>query len=181
MLHRLVGLIHKLTDCAAVLAGLVVVALMVSMVYEVVLRYFFNAPTMWAFEMSYMFMGTSFALAIAYALKQRTHVRMDLLYDQLAPRSRAIIDLVGFGLLVLPLTLWLTWRLGWYAQHAYVTLEVSGKSAWNPQVWHFRAALCVGFLVFSLQLIAEVIEAARVLFGGRPEAPEGSDTAGSAR
>lgn len=167
MLGRLIGVIHALTNLAAVAAGLIILGLVGAMVYEVVMRYFLNAPTMWAFELSYMFMGASFTLAIAYALKERAHVRMDLIYDHMPARAQAVIDLAGFGLLILPLSLWLTWRLGWYAHDAFVTGEVSGKSAWNPQVWQFRTALAVGFLVFSLQLVAEIVLATRTLVAGR--------------
>jgi TRAP-type mannitol/chloroaromatic compound transport system permease small subunit len=169
MARHLINLIRSITNLCAVIAGLIILGLMGAMVYEVVMRYFFNAPTVWAFELSYMFMGASFALAIAYALKERAHVRMDLIYDQISPRGRAMIDFVGFGLLILPGSLWLTWRIGWYAYDAWVANEVSGKSAWNPQVWQFRTALAVGFLVLSLQLVAETILAVRLLVTGRAD------------
>ena len=74
MAMRIVGLIHKLTDCAAVAAGLVVLALMLSMVFEVVMRYFFNAPTLWAFEVVMVVCGSAWALSGSYITMRRSHI-----------------------------------------------------------------------------------------------------------
>ena len=46
--------------------------------YEVVMRYVFNAPTKWAFDISYMLGGTYFWLGEGYTLLKKKHVRIDI-------------------------------------------------------------------------------------------------------
>lgn len=69
--------------------------------YEVALRYLFNAPTIWAHELSLHVFASYSVLGGAYVLLNNGHVRMELLYMHLPPRRRAVLDLVGFPLLLL--------------------------------------------------------------------------------
>ena len=81
--------------------GLVVLVLIVS--YEVMARYVFGAPTRWSYETDMMLSGTVYALAWAYALRHKAHVRIDLFYSRLSPRGKAIIDVIGALIAFFPL------------------------------------------------------------------------------
>lgn len=168
---RVLSLIERVTDVAAFAGMAVLLPLVGTMVYEVFSRYVFSAPTMWAFEVSYMMMGAIFMFGMAYALKQRQHVSVDLIYLNLGPRTRAAIDIVGYAFL-LPMVAWLTSSLTGYAIEAYRTGEVSGQSAWNPQIWPFRTIMAIGFAVFTLQILVETVRAAAVLAGADPSPSE---------
>lgn len=164
----LLGWIDRANAAAAAVSRLLVLLLMTAMVYEVVARYAFDAPTAWAFEVSYMFMGAAFLLAVGHALREGAHVRMDLLYAAFPPRVQGALDALLFGTTILPLSAWLTWRLGHYAFEAWVSGEVSGKSAWNPRVWPFRAALALGMGLFALQVFAETVRSLGRALGREP-------------
>jgi TRAP-type mannitol/chloroaromatic compound transport system permease small subunit len=68
------------------------------------------------------------------------------------------VDLVGFTLILLPASAWITYGLWQYFFEAYRTGERSGSSAWNPVLWPFRFILFIGFLAFTLQVFAEIIK-----------------------
>ena len=51
-----------------------------AMVFEVIARYAFIAPTMWAYDISRMFAGALFMLGSGYALSKGVHIRADFLY-----------------------------------------------------------------------------------------------------
>ncbi|KKK75913.1 hypothetical protein LCGC14_2868950, partial [marine sediment metagenome] len=65
---------------------LLIVLLVAVMFYEVVMRYVFEAPTLWANEMSLWIAGFIFLLSGIYAMQQRSHIRIFLLYDMF-PRT----------------------------------------------------------------------------------------------
>jgi TRAP-type mannitol/chloroaromatic compound transport system permease small subunit len=109
-----------------------------------------------------MMMAAIFMMGIAHALRQRDHVSVDLIYGMLPPRAQAAISIVGYVLL-LPCVGWLTYALFHFALQAFRTGELTGQSAWNPVVWPYRAVLVLGFAVFTLQVVAELIKSARVL------------------
>src|SRR5262245_66689567 len=85
----------------AVAAALIIV-LVVLMLYDVVLRYMFNAPTTWGNDLNAFLMGGSFVLSIAYAMSTDAHVRVDLLYNERTRPRLAYVDLIGLTLIVLP-------------------------------------------------------------------------------
>ena len=139
--------------------------LIVAMVFEVISRYFLNAPTKWAFEVAYMLMGTSFMFGIAYCLQMRRHVRVDFFYDNISIKSRAVVDLFGFCIL-LPMIIWLSAGLWDYFHQAYKVNELSGESAWNPIIWPFKFAFVMGFILLLMQTVVEVTKNILVLSTG---------------
>jgi TRAP-type mannitol/chloroaromatic compound transport system permease small subunit len=165
VLERLIRGIDAISTWTGYIGAWVMAPLILSMVYEVLARHLFNAPTFWAYEMGYMLAGTCYLFGMAYCLKVRGHIRVDFLYDRIGPRGRASVDVFGYLFLMLPGALWVTWGLVEYAQEAYVSKEVSGESAWNPVIWPFRVVWAVGYATLCLQAIAETLRAARILLG----------------
>ena len=70
------------------------------MMYEVILRYVFERPTLWANEMSLWLAGFVFILAGFYAMQQRSHIRIYLLYDMFPRAVQRICDTVSTVLIV---------------------------------------------------------------------------------
>jgi TRAP-type mannitol/chloroaromatic compound transport system permease small subunit len=170
-MRGLVRAIDGLSRFFGATAAVLVISLVVLMLYDVVLRYAFNQPTTWGNDMNTWLMGASFILSIAYAMSTDSHVRVDLLYnDRTRPRMR-VFDLIGLSLIILPTVAWVTWGLWGHFQDAYRTGERSGSGGWNPIVWPFKLILLVGFAIFTLQIVAEIIKRAASL-AGRPIATQ---------
>src|SRR6476469_4951403 len=72
-------------DSISIVSGKAVAWLIIpmvgSLVYEVVARYLFNAPTEWAYDMTFMLYGTFFMLGAAYTLQKKGHIRTDSFYS----------------------------------------------------------------------------------------------------
>jgi len=153
----IVRLIGVLSLWSGRIGALIVLPLVFAMVFEVISRYAFAAPTIWAFELSYMMMGTIFLLGLSYALLIGQHVNVDFIHQRLPRRAIAVIDAIGYAIL----TCMLFWMLSVLAQNAvdtYHTGEGSGLSAWNPKIWPYRTIYVVGFALFALQSLAKTIE-----------------------
>ena len=155
---RLTRFADLLSEIASHAGAIIVIPLIAALVYEVFARYAFDAPTLWAYEISYMLTGSIFMLGMGYALKHKQHVNVDFIHGILSTRSQAILDLVGY-LLLIPALFWLSIELAQYAYQAFENGEVSGKSAWNPIVWPFRLIWVIGFSVLALQMLAEAARA----------------------
>lgn len=82
--------------------GWSILALTLVICFEVVSRYFFGAPTSWAFDASYMLYGALFMMAGAYTLSRNAHVRGDFLYRTWSERRQAWMDLVLYLLFFFP-------------------------------------------------------------------------------
>ena len=164
MLNRITYLIDRLSGATGFTGGCLVLPLAIVMFYEVVLRFFFDLPTFWAFELSYMMTGAHFALGIAYVMREGRHIRIDFLYTRFSVRIKAVINILINTIFLFPLIAWMTSLLVEKAILAFIIGEVSGESEWNPMIWPVYSAVAFGFLVFSAQIFAEIIKSGRILF-----------------
>ena len=80
---------------------MLIICLTSVMIYEVLLRYVFEAPTLWANELSLWLAGFVFLCAGLYAMQQRSHIRIFLLYDMLPRSLQRVCDVISTSLIVL--------------------------------------------------------------------------------
>ena len=164
-------------DKAAIWSGRLtcwlLVPLVLGLTYEVVARYLFNAPTMWAYDLTFMLYGTFFMLGAAFALQRKGHVRTDMYYDRWSPSRQATIDLVCYAVVFLPFVFFLTWT-GWgYFWKAFVTNETFVSSAWQPITWPFKLSMPLAGALLIIQGVAEVLRCLHTLRAGQwPERRE---------
>jgi TRAP-type mannitol/chloroaromatic compound transport system permease small subunit len=112
-----------------------------------------------------MLTGSHFLLAMAFALREGQHIRIDIFSGHFSQRTRALIDLAGYTVL-LPLTVWLTLALARHFWTGYANSERSGQSALNMPVWPFRVVFVVAFVLLALQVGAEMAKIVRTLRAG---------------
>jgi len=156
--------IERATSSVGIFASFAIVPLVLATCYEVISRYVLDSPTIWAYEVGYILTGSHFLLGMAYTLKKGEHIRIDIFSAAFSQRTRAIIDLVSYSV-ILPLMLWLTYALFGHLATGYLRNEHSGQSAMNFPVWPFRIVFLVAFTLFALQILAEVLKTLRRLDG----------------
>jgi TRAP-type mannitol/chloroaromatic compound transport system permease small subunit len=125
--------------------------------YEVVARYVFGQPTLWAHGYTQRIFGSYFVLVGAYTLIRKNHVRVDLLLNTGPPRWQAFLDLLNFSFLVL----WgsvLTYEAFWFFEDSWRFNEVDDSALRHP-MWPAKFAMFVGVALITLQGIAEAVRA----------------------
>lgn len=141
-------------------AWLVFVAMLVS-VYEVIMRYGFNAPTEWAHETTTFLVATIFALGGPYALATNRHIQIRILLDRLSPQKRSWLDLLNLvlGILFCLAIGYAAWILAFNATHApdgSWRLETSGSS-WNPPLPAFiKIIILISIALMALQQVVRI-------------------------
>lgn len=125
--------------------------------YEVFSRYVLGAPHAWVFDASNMMYGGLFMMAGAYTLAKQGHVRGDILYGFLKPRSQASIDLILYVVFFIPGILALIWA-GWeFFGDSLAQNEHSSLAADGPPVYPFKLIIPIAGAFLMLQGIAEII------------------------
>jgi TRAP-type mannitol/chloroaromatic compound transport system permease small subunit len=140
--------------------------LVLFMGYDVIARYLFQAPTRWAYEMTWMQYGALFLLGGAYGLKHKLHVRVDIIYVRWPKRTRAIFDFLTYILIFFPVFYILITHSLIYAYYSWEVWEVSYVSYWQPPVYPIKTVMCIGLTLFALQGIAEFLRLATFVFKG---------------
>jgi TRAP-type mannitol/chloroaromatic compound transport system permease small subunit len=136
--------------------------------YQVVARYVFRAPPEWGYDMIVYPMGMLYVLAGGYAFRQGAFVLLDTFVGRMAPRRRALLDLVTSPLAAL-FCIALLWGAWDWAESSWRMGEVTSATTRIP-VWPFKWALVLGAAVLLLQVAAKAVRDLRVATG-RAEPP----------
>ena len=129
----------------------------------VVARYLFGLGSIWLSETVIYAHAAVFMLAAAWTLGAEGHVRVDIFYADASTRTKALIDLAGAILLLLPFMLVLLWLSVPYAARSWAILERSQEASGLPLVFVLRTLIPAFAVLMALQGMAQAIRAATVL------------------
>jgi len=135
--------------------------------YEVFVRYVLNAPTTWAFDVSYITYGALFLMAGPYALSRNGHVRGDVLYRFWRPRVQAATDLTLYFIFFLPAVLAFMYSGFGYAAMSVRFKEVSIFSPAGVPVFPLKALIPIAGVLLLVQGIAEMIRCVLCIRSGK--------------
>ncbi len=149
------------------LVSWLLVPLCLAMVYEVIARKYFVAPTMWAYDMSRFMYGALFTLGAAYALSVGVHIRADFLYRNWSPRAQGIVDATLYILFYFPGLVVFMWMSVDYAWTAIERGERGMDTAWMPYMGPIKTALPIGILFLLIQGVSELLKSLYAARKGR--------------
>jgi TRAP-type mannitol/chloroaromatic compound transport system permease small subunit len=129
----------------------------------VVMRYGFGIGSIWLTESIIYAHAALFMLAAAWTLREGGHVRVDVLYAEAPPRRKALVDLCGALLLLLPFMLVLAWFSWPYVARSWAILETSRETSGLPAVFLLKTLIPLFALLMALQGVSQAIRAAHVL------------------
>jgi TRAP-type mannitol/chloroaromatic compound transport system permease small subunit len=156
-------LLHLIRSCDAIslwsgrVTGWLIFPMVLSLVYEVVARYLFNAPTTWAYDMTYMLYGAFFMLGAAYTLLRQRHIRTDVLYGKWSVRWQGLVDAVCYLIFFFPPLIALLWVS---ADFFWISLQRGERvvsSPWMPVVYPLKLVIPVTCLLLTVQGIGEFL------------------------
>jgi len=133
--------------------------------WEVFSRYALNRPHAWVLDAQIMLYGTMFMMAGAYTLSKNGHVRGDVLYGFLQPRTQAVIDLVLYGLFFLPGIVALTWA-GWIYAGESLAIHEQTFSAEPLPLYPFKYVIPFAGLALLLQGLVEIVRCVQCIRSG---------------
>ncbi|MEW6266359.1 MAG: TRAP transporter small permease [Thermodesulfobacteriota bacterium] len=158
---NLAGLLDKLTQLSLYGSGLALLLLLAAYVHEVIVRYCFNAPTSWTYDLSTWFLGVSIMLALPEITRRHGHIAITFFLDKLPAGSRKsvsrIIFLTAFVFCLLTALICLQETARQFAQNI--------ETFWKNPVpkWWVSSVIPLGFTLCGLQFLR---------FGLNPKTPE---------
>ena len=155
---RIVRAIDRFTDFTGTLVAWLNVPLVLVVGYEVVMRYVFNSPTAWVFDMTYMLYATIFMLGAAYALHKGAHIRTDFYFEKWSVRTQGTIDAVAYIVFFFPALIALLVISADQAWYAFDMGETSEQTPWRPILWPFKSVVPLTMLLLLIQGVSETIK-----------------------
>jgi TRAP-type mannitol/chloroaromatic compound transport system permease small subunit len=155
---RIVRTIDRFTDFTGSLLAWLTLPLVLVVVYEVLMRYVFDAPTAWVFDITYMLYAAIFMLGAAYALHKGAHIRTDFYFEKWSIRTKGVIDAVAYIAFFFPALITLLVIGADQAWYSYSLGETSDQTPWRAILWPFKAVVPLAMLLLLVQGISETIK-----------------------
>ena len=125
--------------------------------YEVILRYFFNAPTTWVHEVSIFLTAIAFIIAGSYTLQRKDHIRISLVFDKVSERTRHWLTMVNLIITLYFLTA-LAYGAFLQASKSLAVMERTGTASDLPIPVILKTLLAVGVVMMILQGIVQFLQ-----------------------
>ena len=148
------------------LFSLLVVPIMLLEAVEVVLRYVFDSPTDWSWELAAHLSGAMFIMGAGWVLLEDRHVRTDLIYAKLSKRGQALLDVIFFTIIFFSFTGVLTYK-SWIKAIYSTKIFERTFSMWGPPLFPLKIIIATGFTVLLLQGIVKWSRSLHYLITGR--------------
>lgn len=158
-MRRVVGTIDITNNWVGQITCFLVLPLLAIMVYEVVARKLFLAPTIWVYEFSRMIYGVMFMLGAGYALMRGVHIRADFLYRHWRHENQLTVDVLLYLLLYFPAMVFFLWSSSGYTLKAWMIWETAMDTTYAAPLAPARTAMPLGVFFLILQGISEVLKA----------------------
>lgn len=153
-----IGVIDRFTDITGTIVSWLSIPLVLAVSYEVIARYLFRAPTVWAFDITYMTYATLFMLGAAYALHKGAHIRTDFFWEHFSTRKKGLIDSISYIVFFFPSLAMLFFISFEEALYAWRINETSDQTPWRPVLWPFKAVIPLACLLLLIQGVSELIK-----------------------
>lgn len=157
--------IDAISEFAGMTVRWLVVVMMLALLYEVVARYAFNSPTIWAHEFCTLLWGFYIMLGACYVLRYDAHVRLDLIYGRLPLRKQSIIDVITylFFFLYCVAILWKAVPWAWQS----LMIQERSLSLWRVPIWPVKVMVPIAVSLLLLQGMARYIRSLYAAITGR--------------
>jgi len=161
---KIVTFIDSISNWTGKILGWIIVPLVLLVVMEVVLRYFFDSPTIWSFEVSKQLYAVHFMILAAFGLMTKAHVSVDVVTLYLSNKTRAVIDIISYLIFFFPFCIITAWKGYVFAAKSWAVREVSW-SVWQAPLYPIKTVVTITFILLFIQGVSEFIKRVMILKG----------------
>lgn len=164
MLGKISHIIDNFSIKQGQISSMLALPLLFVVLYEVIARYLFNAPTTWAFELTTFIFGVHYMLGLAYCDVYGGHVRVDIFTSRLPRKPQAIVGIITMVVFFMPVMICMT-----IASWKYASISIAGRevnpTSWAPPVYPVKTLMALAFTFLLIQGLSNLLHNIRVMQG----------------
>ena len=138
--------------------AILMILIIINVFLDVVLRYFFNYGLIAFQEMEWHLFAMMFLFGISYALNDEAHVRVDFIYDNLKPKKRALINIIGTLFFLIPFAILIAYGSYEFVLDSYNFHEISEDPGGLTHRWPIKLMIPLSFIVLIISAIGYIIK-----------------------
>lgn len=157
--------INRFSDWIGAFSAILLLLLVANVFYDVIMRYLFNDVSIGMQELEWHLYSMIFLFGVAFALRTDGHVRVDIVYERLSVKKRAVIDILGTLVFLWPFCfLVAAYGIG-FAYEAYDINEMSGDPGGLPHRWVIKGMISASFICVMISSVGFVLRAVNEYLG----------------
>ncbi len=149
--------INGFSDLLGKIAGALLIALLLNVFFDVIMRYVFNDVSIGMQELEWHLYATIFLLGVSYAIRHDGHVRVDIIYEGLSAKSQGWIDLLGCIIFLLPFTLLVFYYGLDFVAESWSLSERSGDPGGLLYRWAIKSMIPIAFVSMAISGMGMVL------------------------
>lgn len=162
-LESYIRTIDALTERTGQAVSWLALLLVLVVVYDVFTRYVMSSSSVAVQELEWHIFSLLFLLSASYTLKHNKHVRVDIFYVRLTEKQRALVNIIGGLLFLIPFTVLVVFASWPFVSNSFSILESSPDPGGLPYRFFLKGAIPLGFLLLFLQGTAEILRSVLVI------------------
>lgn len=157
-LKKIISFIASLNTLLGKITSYCLVVIMLILSYEVIARYFFNSPTIWAHELSGFFFAFYLALTGPWVLLRKEHVAVDIIYTKYSEKKQNAADIVSniIAIFFFVMVFYLGMKNALYS----LSINQTSYTVWGPPLWPIKFFIPLSATFFILQSLANICDSA---------------------
>ncbi|MBN2870026.1 MAG: TRAP transporter small permease subunit [Campylobacterales bacterium] len=155
----------RFIDFSGKMAGVTLIALVFLVVYDALMRYLFQSGSIALQELEWHFFDIIILLSIAYTFSHDAHVRVDIFYERFSPKTKALVNLIGSLLFVLPFSLLIIYLGIDFVALSFSQMEASSDPGGLPYRFLIKSFIPIAFVLMAIQTLRVVVSSYRILKG----------------
>ena len=165
MLLKTERVLDRFSDYVGYVAAALMLLMLVNVFYDTIMRYFFRSGSIALQELEWHIFSVVFLFGISYALKTEGHVRVDVLYDKFSPKTKALVNIVGTLVFLIPLAVLVINGSTWFVHEAYTMNEISGDPGGLTHRYLIKAVIPLSFVFLVISAAGFVVRNIRIFRG----------------
>lgn len=165
MLLKTERILDRFSDVVGWIAAGLLLVMLVNVFYDAIMRYFFRSGSIALQEMEWHIFSVVFMFGISFALKEDGHVRVDVLYDGFSPKWKAIVNIAGTFLFLIPLSVLIINGSTWFVHEAYTMGEISGDPGGLTHRYLIKAVIPLSFIFLVISAAGFIVRNIRIFRG----------------
>ncbi len=157
--------IEKVNEWVGKTVSFLSIILVLVIITDVLLRYFFNYTSAASFELEWHLFAALFLLSAGWTLQQDRHVRVDLFYQRFSAKGKAFVNLIGTLFLLLPFCVIGFWESLPFVKNSFMVNEMSPDPGGLPARYIIKSTIPGAFFLIGLQAVAIVLKSSLILTG----------------
>ena len=141
------------------------IVLIAIIIVNVVMRYMFGLGLIVFEELQWHIYAVGFMIGLSFGVVGDRHVRIDVLADRFAPRTRAWIELLGLLLFLIPFALLIAWDAIPFVTRSWEMAEVSVAPGGLPARWALKSVIIIALVMLAIAALSRLSRVAAFLFG----------------